>query len=149
MTKPSGVAFAVMTAMLAVVGCHDSGPETFPVRGVVRYTDGKVLRGGSIEFELTGREQPVLARGAIGPDGSFVLGTNGLDDGAMQGTHRVAVISDYEIGNGAERPGLIPDVELHPKYRNFRTSGLVQEVVAGDNTLIIEVEYAPRDSEED
>lgn len=125
-----------------VIGCGTSGPETYPVQGVVRFSDGQVLRGGSIEFEGTYEDRPILATGQIGPDGSFQLGTRQLDDGAVSGSHRVVVISDFPIGNGAERPELIPPSQLHSRYRSFRTSGLVQEVLPKSNALVIEVEYA-------
>jgi hypothetical protein len=123
-------------------GCSDSGAKTYPVRGIVRFPDGKVLRDGSVEFEIVGRDPPVTATGSIGPDGSFVLGTYQADDGALVGKHRVVVIADYVIGNGPERPGLIPESMLHEKYRSFKTSGLVREVKPETNNIVIEVEYA-------
>jgi hypothetical protein len=128
----------------AQIGCSDPNRETYPVRGIVQFPDGKLLREGTIEFEIMGREQPITATGAIGPDGSFVLGTHSLDDGALAGEHRVVVIADYEIGTGAERPGLIPPPLLHEKYRAFQTSGLVLTVRPETNNLIVKVEYAPQ-----
>ncbi len=125
------------------MGCSSARRDTFPVRGIVRFPDGQLLRDGTVEFEIMGRETPITATGSIGPDGSFVLGTFEVDDGALAGEHRVVVIADYVIGNGAERPGLIPEAKLHPKYRSFRTSGLVLEVQPQSNNLVIEVEYAP------
>lgn len=148
MTRMQFALVAFTTVFATLTGCGGGDLTTYPVRGVVRYTDGKVLRGGSIEFELTGVEKPVLARGAIGPDGTFVLGTREFDDGAIQGTYRVVVIADYSIGNGAERPGMIPESELHPKYRRFRTSGLTETVQPEENTFVIEVEYANADSDD-
>ncbi len=61
---------------------------------------------------------------------------------ALAGKHRVVVIDDYVIGNGAERPGLIPEPTLHPRYREYRRSGLVFEVKPETNNFVIEVEYA-------
>jgi len=90
-----------------------------------------------------GREQPVTATGAIGPDGTFVLGTYEASDGALAGKHRVVVIADHVIGTGAERPGLIPEPTLHHKYREYRTTDLVAEVKAGPNQVVLEVEYVP------
>ncbi len=71
----------LVLATICNVGCSDSGRKTYPVRGIVRFPDGKVLREGSVEFEIVGRKPPVTATGVIGPDGSFVLGTYALDDG--------------------------------------------------------------------
>ena len=130
-------------AVMASGGCSDPDVVTYPVRGIVRFTDGKLLREGTVEFETLRREKPITATGEIGPDGSFVLGTYESDDGAVVGKHRAVVIADYEIGTGYERPWLIPEAPLHPKYRDFRSSGLMFEVKPEDNDIIIEVEYAP------
>lgn len=134
---------SILATALATAGCSDSTRDTYPVRGIVRFPDGRLLRDGSVEFEIIGRKTPVTATGGIGPDGSFVLGTYEADDGALVGKHRVVVIADYVIGNGAERPGLIPEPELHPKYRSYRTSNLVHEVKPATNNIVIEVDYAP------
>ena len=140
---------AVVLLTICSVGCTDSSRQTYPVRGMVRFPDGKILREGSVEFEIVGREEPVTARGVIEPDGSFVLGTFKLDDGALAGKHRVVVISDYVIGSGAERPGLIPPPKLDPRYRDYQLSGLIHEVKPETNNIIIEVEYANGDEDDD
>lgn len=134
-------------AVACCIGCSDPGQRTYAVRGIVRFPDGEVLRDGSVEFEIIGREKPVTATGVIGPDGSFVLGTYELDDGALPGKHRVVVIADYVIGSGAERPGLIPEPTVHARYRDYRSSGLVHEVKPGTNNIVIEVERADSDNE--
>lgn len=126
-----------------IVGCGTDKEETYPVRGIVRFPDGKLMREGTVEFEIMGRKEPMTATGDIGPDGSYQLGTFTLDDGAVAGQHRVVVISDHMIGNGAERPGMIPKQVLDPKYRDFRTSRLVFEVKEGNNDIAIDVQYAP------
>lgn len=132
----------LLVPVLLCLGCGESGLATYPVQGIVRFPDGKVLRGGSIEFECSDGERPVLATGMIGPDGTFVLGTKTKDDGAIAGTHRVAVFSGYQVGNGVERPGLIEKAKLDEKYRSFRTSGLTMQTGKEPSTLIIEVDYA-------
>jgi hypothetical protein len=134
-------------ALLGLNGCSDSDRQLYPVRGIVRFTDGELLRDGTVEFEIMGREKPVTATAHINPDGSFVLGTYQLTDGALVGKHRVVVIADPKTGDDFERPWLIPEVKLHPKYRQFRTSGLEFEVKAQPNSFMIEVEYAPPKAE--
>jgi len=130
--------------LIIVCGCSDSAPKLYEVRGLVRYTDGQLLRRGTVEFEIFGREKAITARSEIGPDGSFALGTYAMSDGALPGKHRVVVIADHDIGAGHERPWLIAPVQLHPKYRDYRTSGLEFEVKPEINQFIIEVEYAPK-----
>ena len=137
------ISLASFAFLCLLCGCGSNGPKLYPVQGIVQFADGKVVRGGSIEFELISK-QPVVASGEIGPDGSFVLGTRALDDGAQAGKHRVVVFSDYQIGNGAERPGLIPVTQVHPKHRDYDDSGIEIEVKPENNTVIIQVDYAPK-----
>ena len=137
----------VLGAVAAIVGCSEA-PKTYPVRGIVRFPDGKLLQSGSIEFEgAIDRKERVVARGMVGADGSFVLGTYTVDDGAVLGEHRVVVISDQIIGNSIERPELLEErpQQLHPKYRDFNRSGLVFTVEPKENEFLVEVDYAPQD----
>lgn len=126
-----------------LIGCTPANERTYPVSGLVRFPDGQVLRNGSVEFEIIGRNPPITATGVIAPDGTFTLGTYLLDDGAFPGRHRVAIISEPTIGTGAERPGLIPESPLPSKYASFDKSGIVLDVLPEDNQLIIEVEAKP------
>jgi hypothetical protein len=134
----------VALLFVAVTGCSDGNPRTYPVRGEVRFPDGRPLTRGTVEFELLDQEKPITATGEISEDGTFVLGTFKLDDGAIAGRHRAAVIADHEIGTGAERPGTLPPTALDPRYRDFKTSGLEFTVEPGKNEIVIKVEYAPR-----
>ena len=133
--------------LLITGGCADSAVKTYPVRGVVVFPDGKPLRQGTVEFELIDREHPNTATAEIQSDGSFELGTFELDDGARAGRHRAVVIADHMIGNSYERPGLIPESSLHPRYRDFRSSRLVFEVKPEINNIIITVDYAAKPEE--
>ncbi len=132
----------------SLLGCSSGETTTYPVSGVVRFPDGKLLREGTIEFEISGVKNPITATGEIAPDGSFFLGTYQIDDGAVAGSHRVVVIADPVIGTGVERPGLLPKSILHQKYRDFRSSGIVVEVEPTINNVVIDVEYAPTDEAE-
>ena len=133
-------------ALLFVVasGCFNRNPTTHPVHGEVRFPDGRPLTKGSVEFELLDQEMPITATGEISEDGTFVLGTFELDDGAIAGRHRAAVIADHQIGTGVERPGMLPPPTLHPRFRDFKTSGLEFMVEPGENKIVIEIDYAPR-----
>ena len=108
------------------------------------FADGEKLTSGSVEFETIGVKKPVSSTGVITADGTFQLGTFGPNDGVPLGRHRAVVISDFQIGTGHERPGLIPDATLDPRYRDFKTSGLEFEVNSGENTFEILVERASK-----
>ena len=130
--------------ILSLVGCSDADRQIYPVRGIVRFTDGKALRDGSVEFEIIGQKKAITARGILQPDGSFVLGTFTLDDGALVGKHQVAVISNLNSGSLHERPGLLQKAVLHEKYRSYQSAGLEFEVKPETNNFVIEVDYAPQ-----
>lgn len=147
MSKSRSASSLLIATLVVVVGCTNPADAVYPVHGIVRFPDGKILQNGSVEFEIQGRKEPVTARGKIRPDGTFTLGTYELADGAHAGRHRVVVISDHTIGNGAERPGLIPEPLLHPKYRDYRRSGLEYEVLPEANNLVIDVDYAHSDDD--
>lgn len=123
-------------------GC--GGPPTaYLVHGTVVFPDGTPLTRGTVEFEAIGQKKPITASGEIAADGTFQLGTYQPKDGAIAGEHRVAVISDYEIGTGVERPGELPPSKLHSKFRSFKTSGLKFTIKPRMNNILIEVDYAP------
>ncbi len=143
-----GIRLLIVVPTLFLGGCSD-GPETYPVRGLVQFTDGKLLQQGVVEFSTGSDFDSVTARGRIAPDGSFTLGTYDVDDGAVPGSHRVVVISDHVIGNGTERPGLIEQSRVHPKHRLYRTSELEFTVEAKENEFIVQVEYAPLEEEDE
>lgn len=123
-------------------GCSQQ-PPTYPVHGMVIYPDGKPVTRGTIEFEPVGTTKPMTASGEIRSDGTFRLGTYRLDDGAVAGEHRAAVISDYSIGTGVERPGEIPPAQLGSKFRSVKTSGLKFRVEPRMNNFVIDVDYEP------
>ncbi len=85
---------ALLSVAVTWVGCTGGSTSTYPTHGIVRFPDGKLLREGTVEFELVDGGDSATATGEIGPDGSFVLGTFAADDGAIAGKHRAAVISD-------------------------------------------------------
>lgn len=147
-SKAVGLFVLLSSALLGIGGCTPPDEKTFPVSGLVRFPDGSVLTNGSVEFEIIGRDPPITATSLIAADGTFTLGTKTLDDGAFAGKHRVAIIADYQIGTGAERPGLIPESKLPEKYSTFDRSGLVLEVLPENNQIIIDVEIADPAEEE-
>jgi hypothetical protein len=101
-------------------GCGSAeGPyvaPTVPVKGTVSYK-GKKLTQGEIVFEpdSAGRE----AHGSIQPDGTFELTTYKTGDGAVPGTHRVAV-------TGTSNKDAVPI-----KFKNVSSSKTQVEVAEG------------------
>ena len=136
----------VSVGCVSWTGCGSEQP-TYPVTGTVKFTDGKPLTAGTIEFESVTAKPPVTARSRISPDGSFELGTFGKADGALPGRHRIAIIPRdgmNAIGSKEERPGIIGRPELHPKYRRLKASGLEEVVAERDNHFEFVVEYDDR-----
>ncbi len=132
--------FVLLLSM--TTGCGGA-PTAYLVHGTVVFPDGKPLTRGTVEFEALGQPKPITASGEIATDGTFQLGTYRPKDGAIAGEHRVAVIADYEIGTGVERPGELPPPQLHSKFRSFKTSGLKFTIKPKMNNILIEVDYAP------
>ena len=143
----SKVLAALVLLFGAVSGCNRP-PMAYVVHGMVIFPDGKPLTKGTVEFEAIGQRKPITASGQIAKDGTFQLGTFQPGDGAISGQHRVAVIVDYDIGTGVERPQELPPPELHPRFRSFKTSGLKYTVEPRMNNILVEVEYAPREAKE-
>jgi hypothetical protein len=97
--------------------------------------DGKPLTSGTVRFvPAAGRS----AKGEIQSDGTFRLGTYGETDGAMIGTHQVAIIA-VQTDPDAPKDGRMikgnPKVKsLIPKrYMAAATSGLTADVKPGGN----------------
>ena len=118
----------VLAVVLATYwGCSDSSQyvgKTFPVKGKVLYR-GKPLTSGRIVFEPrdSGRE----ASGGIQPDGTFELSTFAKGDGAVPGTHRVAVTS-----------GKVGKQVVPVKYQNTSSSKTEVEVAEGKSEYIVD-----------
>ena len=139
----------VLSILFAMLSGCDSQPETFLVHGMVVYPDGQPLTEGTVEFETQHGKKPITATGEINEDGTFQIGTFEANDGAIAGTHRVAVIADFQIGTGIERPGLLPPPMLDPRFSDFTTSTLQFEIKPSPNNILVEVDYAPPPKKEE
>ena len=91
---------------------------TIPVKGKVMFK-GRPLTQGTVVFEPedSGRE----AHGEVKPDGAFLLSTFKEGDGAVPGTHRVAVSGVGKVGK----------ITFPVKYQNPSSSKTAVEVVEG------------------
>jgi hypothetical protein len=122
-------ALLMIFALAACAGCgsadsHEFTGETVPVKGKVTYK-GKPLTRGEVVFEpdSAGRE----AHGEIQPDGRFELSTYKAGDGAVAGTHRVAV-------RNTGKNDAVP-----VKYKNASSSRTEVEVTAGKTEYVIDL----------
>lgn len=120
-----------------LVGCG-SDPTMAPVEGIV-LLDGKPLDHGMVTFvPAAGRG----AKGSIGSDGRFVLGTHSDADGALVGRHRVAVTAfekpvwppNYDRDGQESDKSPVP-----PRYASPDSSGLTFQVEQGRNEAKIEL----------
>ena len=138
------VAILVPLYLLAVAGCGGSNrAETRKISGTVTL-DGRPLTKGHVLFVP---ERGRAAKGPIQSDGTYTLGTYGSADGAVLGTHRVAVVcreeappikdKDLGIDISLARRGrsLIPE-----HYSETATSGLTFKVTPdGPGTFDIQL----------
>ena len=121
---------------LAISGCN-SGEQVYPVKGKVVFADGSPAMFGDIEFQSSSK--PVNARGKIQRDGTFVLGTNRRDDGAIEGEHKVVisqvVTNHFNLDVVHDHGDLV-----HGKYASYATTDLTVMVKPESNELVLEVD---------
>jgi hypothetical protein len=131
---------ALGLALLLLAGC---GGGMGQVDGKLVWEDGapaKELEGSQVVFESAALR--TSARGVVGPDGTFKLGTRTRDDGAPVGEYQVTVIEHRKNAN-PEGTALVPAL-LAPKYADLKTSGLTATVKRGTTPLTFTLERAPK-----
>ena len=125
MSQSRLVQLVAMATILAAGGCGGNPVVT----GRVTFVDGTPLTVGEVILD----DGHNMGRGAIKPDGSFVIGFRKKADGIPAGIYRVAI---YNSDDGA--PG---NWAVNSKYINPQTSGIVFEVEPGKrNVLNFQVE---------
>lgn len=133
-----GMAFVVV-----VTGCGESVPTgkhvpTVAAAGILTY-QGRPLAFHEVKV-FPEDERPAI--GLTDEEGHFVLGTNNTDDGAVAGTHQVAIVY---VGDPADHPGndgpvsgytppAPPSIKIDSKYANVKTSGLALEIAPSGAT---------------
>ncbi len=132
-------ALLVCLALAALSACRRTGlPGMVPVRGKV-ILEGVPLAGVEIRYvpqDKTGRS----ARATLDADGSFVLTTLHIGDGALPGTYRVLVLADIAaaagdlrdaekaVPHGASRPQNQAGSAIPVKYARPELTPLRDEV---------------------
>ncbi len=132
---------ASMLLLVIVAGCG-KGPNLVPVRGTV-LVDGQPLGLGRIQFAPMATGDNVNpgrpAVGSILADGTFTLGTETDDDGAIVGKHRVTIYTQKpkksDGGNDvAARKSSVPPFQV---LRLIDRDFTVDE--NGENNFVIEL----------
>lgn len=127
-------AIGLVAGCVLAAGCGASA--VVPVQGQVVWTDGGPageLVGYQVEAEVPGSK--TSARGDIGPDGRFKLGTFTTDDGSEPGEHRVTITPIPRMDLDPA-----PKMKLPGRYGKADTSGLrftVERGKANDFTLTV------------
>ena len=124
---------SIIVCAFACAGCGSKSPIA-RVRGKVEL-DGRPLATGAVVT------LPKRGRGAQGAvrDGEFELGTFGKNDGALVGTHQVAVIA-YDKSQARGPEAKMGKLLVPARYTNPETSGLSIDVKSGEvNTPTLEL----------
>jgi hypothetical protein len=126
----------LLIALLPLLAAGCGGTQTgevvdnvAPVSGTATY-EGKPLEDYTVYF---GNLQVRPAAGKIDAQGHFTLGTNGPDDGAPPGNHRVwfnySPVIEQEPGKEQiDAPVPPPKVKIPKKYTDMNTTDLKIEV---------------------
>ena len=135
----------VAAAVSGVCGCGEPSAKiekTVRVRGVLLHR-GSPLAYYQVMCHPEDGRRP--AAGVSDEQGQFVLGTNGAEDGAVVGKHRVTVV--YLGKPLPERDGMIdfsppppPKIKIASKYNHADTSGITIDIpAAGSSDLKIDL----------
>lgn len=128
---------------MALVGSVGCGKTTYPVQGQVIYaSDGKPVPAGvGIWFEST---TPPYDRSSaiLQADGKFILSTDREGNGAIRGEHRIRFDPPQPVTDKDAETALAKI--MHPKYIEFRTSGLKEAIQPGTNAFVIKVERSKK-----
>lgn len=128
------VLLLALPAVGLLAGCGRSGgPALAPAEGIVTLDGSPLTDGYVFVTPKAGR----MARGTIGADGRFVLGTFSDSDGVQVGEHPVTVLPPPTAEGSAPSPSAL---RLPPLYANAQTSGLTAQIAPGEqNELRLEL----------
>jgi len=145
----------VLLVVVACLGCSRGEPvrfkgqrlKTVPARGVVTIGGGPV-EGATVIFSAVARD--ISATATTDKDGRFTLRTYQPGDGAVVGSHRVAIEKTTEVINlPADPEGNVPPPQithhLPERFRDRVKSGLTAEVTeAGPNEFVLDLDAPAR-----
>jgi predicted small lipoprotein YifL len=141
--------FGIVLASLALAGCGDGGPKTYPVSGKVT-VGGAPLENVNVTFNPADSSMPV-GTGRTKTDGTYTL-SSGVEgkEGVPPGKYKVtlqpvaaggkdAAMAAYgkKGGTGSGPPTI--DSKVPKEYTSVTTTPKEVEVTAGDNTVNLEL----------
>ena len=133
------------TGLILLFGCGSAQPTGDRV-ATVRASGVLTLDGVPLEYYQVVCFPPDGKRPAVGTaddEGKFVLGTNTPGDGAVVGTHKVAI---NWLGPPSDDPneGIMefskppaPTVKIDSRFSDPKTSGIEIDIPAGGNNKIV------------
>ena len=141
-SRPMCACIALITAVI-LVGCGESRPDTWKVRGRVVFSDGEPVKFGTVELESL--KHPFNARGRIGDNGHFVLSTFESGDGAVGGRHRAIVVQLMVLDDPTIKHKKDHGASVAQRYSMYSESGLFVDVEPNDdNEIELRVERRAR-----
>jgi len=119
---------------LVAVGCS----KNKRLVGKVTFDDGETATNGTVVFQ----KDNFMSRGEIKSDGTYIMSSEGTNDGLPPGEYKVAVQGIFKAAPAAAAPGqmALPILMCDPKYTNPETSGLTCKVPAPGNKFDIVLE---------
>ena len=127
-----------LLVVLQMAGCNwGSTSDTIPVSGVVTL-DGQPVEGATVSFHAIEEGKP-SAYGRTKADGSFLLQTHAVNDGAVPGEFAVTIQKvhitpdEFEREDPRWKPPPPPEYLVPQKYSDRHKSGLTASVVKGEN----------------
>ena len=143
MRRKSYYLLAGAAAIIVALGCSRSPYEMAPVRGIVKI-DGQPMTSGRVMFAPVAQQGATSAGlrafGQIQPDGSYALGTERDDDGAVVGNHWVTVFrSTGNTGDSSVTPASTTAKSSPAFDRVTVPSGTVEVVSGKDNEINIDL----------
>jgi hypothetical protein len=135
LTRRTGL-LLLATLLVTTCGCNSDQKKTYPTKGKLVWEDGapvKELSGGMVVFQCDAEE--ISAKAPIHEDGSFVVGTHTLDDGAVAGKHQVAIMQPADQNASEYRALQVVD----RKYESMDTTDLAVTIEPKPNDLVLKV----------
>jgi hypothetical protein len=121
-------------ALMFLVGCSGK----VQLSGTVTFDDGTPLTNGAVIFAT----ETFSAKGNIGADGKYVMGTNNINDGLPAGKYKVYIEggTEYITTDNVETIRSLIDDD----YSDYGTTPLTCEVPVAGNKFDIKVPKKPK-----